>query len=195
MWYHVWCEGAKNHFVFSGLVECLKKDLDERFKGRVLDTGKYGPPNYVGHGVEKVEECKGPWFDLPGMIMTSRSHEKVTIDGGELEVASENFEYLFNELMEAQERTFADGKKYYKVHGWLHCIVFTPEQRRLILTHMQEQLPRVKAVAAAENKSFMDAISEINKDGLKVVTSKAPESVKALEKRTVLSGRPTNDKN
>ena len=178
MWYHIWSESAKNHFVHDSLLEGLKADMEKR-----------------GHKVYKAEPTTRGWFDLPGMIQVGRSYEKFTLDGLEFTVAAENFEYMFNELRTVHERTFVDGKKYYKIHGWLHCPVFTPEQRTTLLNYMEGEMKRVMAVAEIEHQQFVDVINDINKDGINVVTPKAPKSMKAFEQKVLLSGKPTKDKN
>ena len=160
-WYHIWCDGAKNHFVHSSLLEGLRQDLNLRFN----------------NGIYKEDLTERVWYDLPGMILAGRSYEKLQLDGVEFEVASQNFRLLYERLCLMKEREFSDGKKYYKVHGWLHCLVLTPEQRDVLLKYMEEELPRVQKTADTENDEFVSSIKKAVMAGANIITSRVPETL------------------
>jgi hypothetical protein len=47
------------------------------------------------------------------------------------------------------ERRFASGRPYYKHHGSVHCMVFTPAQHRLYLAKLEALLPDAEATSHA----------------------------------------------
>lgn len=167
-------DGWKIHWVHSSLLPGLMEDSAER-----------GHPN-PGH--EPVE--KG-FIDNPGMILQDRSHEVLEVDGFLLTIPSEDFRYFYESLKKKTERTFNDGRKYFKIHGWLHCVVFTPEQRDACLALMEARLPEAEKRSKADTDRFKAAINEINKDGVKVISAKAPDSIPKVP----LAGKPNNEKN
>jgi hypothetical protein len=130
-------------------------------------------------GAGEVVDVSGTdtgWCDRPGMIMVDRPIEKIKIDTFHLDIPSQDFQYFVRKLIDAPERTTPDGQKYYKIHGWLHCVVFTPDQRDIVLQTMAEMWPEVEAKADKADKEFSRRMREINKNGVKVISHRDKES-------------------
>lgn len=165
LWAFVWVTGYKPHFVPKKLVTSLVGDLTTR--------------EHEEEGAGEVYEVRGVetgGCDRAGMIMVDRPYEKIKIDTFSLEFPSQDFEHFMLRLFKAPERKFQNGDRYYKIHGWLHCVMFTPEQRDLVLKAMEEMLPAVREKADAADKEFSRRMREINKDGVKVISHRDKES-------------------
>jgi hypothetical protein len=67
-------------------------------------------------------------------------------------------------------RRFASGREYHKIHGWLHCVVLTPEQRGTVLKTMGEMLPVARERAEEANKEFLKVMDRANEGRLRVVS-------------------------
>ena len=178
LWAAVWVTGYKVHFVPKQFVHGLIEDLTSR--------------EHEEEGAGEVYEVKGVesgFCDRPGMIMTDRPIERIKIDTFPLDIPSQDFEYFMRKLIKAQERTLPTGEKYYKIHGWLHCVMFTPEQRDMVLTAMEEMLPEVRVKAEEADDEFSRRIAEINKGGEKVISvrDKNCPHIKRIPKKEVLN--------
>lgn len=154
-WVRIMMGGFKTHFCPSGMAGALIADLAAR--------GAEGEPMTDG-------TLQG-LIDLPGMIMVDRPLEKIEIDGFTLVIPSQDFTYFVDELAnKAPVRTFADGQQYHKIHGWMVCVVMTPEQREAVLARMEELLPEASKRGDEADDEFSRRMAEINKDGEKVVS-------------------------
>jgi hypothetical protein len=168
LWAFVWIAGYKVHFVPKKLVADVISDLQNR--------------EHEEEGAGEIVELKGVesgWCDRPGMIMTDRPIEHIRIDTFTLDIPSQDFQYFARKLQKAQERRFPSGEKYYKIHGWLHCVVFTPDQRKLLLQTMKEMWPGVHERAEAADKEFSRRMRELNKadpEKPKVISHRDKES-------------------
>jgi hypothetical protein len=165
LWAFVWVTGYKAHFVPKQLVMGIVQDLTSR--------------EHEEEGAGEVFEIKGVdagFVDRPGMIMVDRPVEKIKIDTFHLDIPSQDFQYFGKKLLKAELRQLPDGQKYYKIHGWLHCVVFTPDQRDLVLKTMAEMYPEVESKAEKADKEFSRRMREINKNGVKVVSHRDKES-------------------
>lgn len=174
LWAFVWVTGYKPHFCPKKLANGLLADLS----GREHDT--------PGDGlIFKVEGTDSGGIDLPGMCMVDRPYEEIKIDTFKLSIPSQDFTHFVRALFEAPERMFADGEKYYKIHGWMHCIVFTPEQRDMVLKAMEEMLPEAARKAEEADREFSRRMEEINRDGVKVISHRDKYSKDAPKKVTM----------
>ena len=81
-------------------------------------------------------------IDLPGMIMTDRPWESIKIGSFNLNIPSQDFSKFMIELASAPVRKFASGKEYYKIHSWRECVVFSPEQREMVLDVAEKMIDR-----------------------------------------------------
>lgn len=165
--------GYKNHYCPKKLVPGLLADLTAR----------------IGHDVEiEVEDRDDGMIDLPGMLWVDRPYEKIKIDTFTLEIPSQDFSVFVRKLVEAPRRRFLDGQEYYKIHGYMCCVMFTPEQRDLVLQEMERLIPEAEKRCEEADRAFSDNIAEINKDGVKVISQKdkyskyAPKFIKAPPK-------------
>lgn len=152
-WALVLFEGYKTHFCPSDLTGDLIADIGTR-----------------GGNVYELKETDEGGADLPGIVAVNRHWENILIDGFKLGFPSQDFEHFMAELESSPVRKFASGREYHKIHGWLHCIVLTPEQRIFVLKAMVEMLPMVRQRAEEENKRFLEAIDRANKDRLRVAS-------------------------
>lgn len=176
-WVSFYADGWKPHVVHKSLLNGLMSDASSRH-----------------HSPGNVEVIYKGFIDLPGMIMKDRSYQKIeVVDGFTLEIPSQDFLYYFRELRDGPEREFSTGQKYYKIHGWLVCMVFSTEQRDRILSVMRERLEEVNEIAKREDEEFSNRLKKINKDGIKIVSPRDPESMKVLEK--VLVSPKNEEKN
>jgi hypothetical protein len=173
-WVRFMSDGWKMHFVDVRLLSGLMEDSASR--------------NHASPFYEPVTKA---WIDLPGMILQDRSIEEFSFDGITLEMPSEDFEHFRESLRDKKVREFSDGRKYFKIHGWLHCVVFTPEQRDACLALMDARAEEARARGEADKKRFREGIAAINKDGVKVMSVKAPDSIPKVP----LAGKPNNEKN
>jgi len=173
-WVFMTAEGWKHHFCPLSLLSGLLDDAYAR-----------------GHEVGQTEDTMHGHIDQPGMIMTDRTYQNILLGEFNLEIPTEDFEHFYERLKSSSLRTFSNGKEYYKLHGWLHCVVFTPEFRLSALKQMEEILPAVLIEAEKEHEEFTRRISAINKGGVRVMTRKVPESMP----KAPMSGNPNDEKN
>lgn len=173
-WVLYFANGWKGHFCPASLLPGLMQDAGAR-----------------GHGDGEFKQAHRGVIDLPGMIMSDRTYQTIRVEGFNLDIPTEDFEYFHDELKRARARVFEDGKEYYKIHGWLHCVVFTPDQREFVLERMEELLAVAKVKAEEERNEFTRRIREINRGGTKVITAKAPESIP----KSPVTGKKNSEKN
>lgn len=143
------------------------------------------------HGEGAFESVTKGFIDLPGMILQDRAIETLKLEGFTLRIPSEDFEHFYDSLKEKKVRKFNDGREYFKIHGWLHCVVFTPELRDACLELMRNKLTAAKKRGEDDRARFRSAIAKVNADGVKVISAKAPDSIP----KAALSGKPNKEKN
>lgn len=178
LWGFMLSSGWKGHFCPTSLMAELIEDSNRR-----------------GHELGILEQASKGFIDMPGMIMTDRSHETIRIDTFDLTIPTQDYEYFYMELKKGPKRKFPSGQEYYKIHGWLVCVVFTPEQRDMILAAMKERLENgVKERAKAEDEEFTRRIQSINSDGVKIISPRDRDSLKDHVKKVLVSP-PNNEKN
>jgi hypothetical protein len=176
-WARFFAAEWKPHWVPSALLEDITADARARF-----------------HEFLDAEPATEGGVDQPGMIMADRTYQTLEIDGFKLTIPSQDWEYFLRELEYGRRRKFASGTEYYKIHGWLNCVVFTVDQRDRVLAEMKARLPAIKIVAQKEDQEFLRRIREINSDGVKVVTPKDPQSLEGVVEKRLVS-KPNGEKN
>ena len=139
-WHWIILRGAKAHMVCAGLLRQLLVEMTGR--DCEIESAKL-----VGKG--------GVMFDMPGMIRVDRPMEAIPFLGTTLHIPSEDIATISGQLSDLPRRMFkcADGSPgypYFKLHGFLRCLVLTPSQRTLLLRLLQERV----ADAEAKAKSF-----------------------------------------
>ena len=115
-------------------------------------------------------------IDLPGMIMTDRPWESIKIGSFNLNIPSQDFSEFMIELASAPVRKFASGKEYYKIHSWRECVVFSPEQREMVLDVAEKMIDNVNKRADKADEEFSNCLANINKNGLKVISARDKKS-------------------
>jgi hypothetical protein len=151
-WTFLLFEYYKPHFCPNELITDLIIDIESR-----------GGPLIETKSVDKGGA------DRPGMVLMDRPWETIILDGFKLEFPSQDFEYFMEELKSSSMREFISGKKYYKVHGWRHCIVVTPKQREIVLQAMDEMLPRVRARCEEAEEKLIEVIERIDKNKVLII--------------------------
>ncbi len=151
-WACVTFDGFKTHFVPSELAGDLVADIEGR-GGRTME----------------VMETDHGGADLPGMVSAGRPWEDIQLGGFKLGFPSTDLEHFLGELTRSPVRRFASGREYHKIHGWLHCVVLTPEQRVAAMEAMEAILPEVRRRAEEEDKKLERALERINADKVRVV--------------------------
>ena len=152
-WVCVLFTGFKAHFCPRDLVGGLIADIESRD----------GETN-------KVEEVSEGAIDLPGIVMADRPWEVLEVCGLRLSIPSQDFEHFMAKLETAPERRFANGAKYHKIHGWLQCVVFTPEQRETALRAMNKMLPEARKRCDDADKEFLKRMDKVNEGRLRAVS-------------------------
>ena len=150
----------KYHYCPSSLLPDLLVDLKERY-GEECET----KPITTG------------LIDLPGMIMTDRPIEELEVDGFTLKIPSQDFEVFAGRLFKLTPRRFNSGKEYYKLHGWMQCLVLTPSQHAALLSLMDKMLPEVSKRGKEADKEFSRRMRVLNeKSPIKVASHRDKES-------------------
>jgi hypothetical protein len=146
-WAFVLFGGYKAHFCPSNLVGDLVADIEGR-----------------GGETIEVKQVDQGGADLPGIVLAHRSWEDIDLGGFKLGFPTQDFEHFVAELERSSIRKFSSGKEYHKIHGWMHCVILTPEQRTTVLKAMAEMLPDVRKRAEEEDRLFLEAMERVNKD-------------------------------
>lgn len=167
-------EGWKFHFVSPSLFYSLVKDAEER-----------------GHTDIHSENCPVGIIDLPGMVSIDRTYSDIKVGQFTLTIPNQDFEFFYDELKNGEERTFSDGKKYYKIHGWLACVVFSPEERTEALAVMESIKDSALKLGNEDEEKLIDGIKKAVDAGANIISHRVPESLPPV----VLSGAPNDEKN
>jgi hypothetical protein len=168
LWAFAWVGGYKPHFVPKRLTAALVAELEMRQQRDYPECG--------GEGSTQVEPRESGVIDLPGMCMVDRPHEEIKIDTFKLSIPSQDFKVFLRELALAPKRKFSDGQEYYKIHGWRVCVVFTLQQRDLVLHAMEEMLNSAEKRGNDADEEFSRRMAEINKDGPRVISHRDKKS-------------------
>lgn len=157
--FHIW--GMKAHFVPHELYEDLKTELIQRVDAHDWDE----EDREIAGGINLDLPQESAWCDLPGIVRRDRSlweHKEDPV----FTTPTTDFSYYRNELRDAPLRYFASGAPYYKIHGWLHCVVFTPAQREALLAAMDTDAEAVRVAAEAEEKEMDEARQRLVQAGV-----------------------------
>lgn len=128
-WSHFRFARAKAHYVSEGLRAGLMTEASERQFGFIKETSVFDGS-----------------IDLPGMIWAHRGYEVIDMPGElKLSIPYSDAFYFRMKLEKAPPRTFADGSQYYKIHGWLVCVVLTPFERDYLLSHLRVHKDSINA--------------------------------------------------
>lgn len=135
-------------------------------------------------------------LDCPGMVMADRKWEDIPVEPGfTLGFPYSDFGFFLQVLEELSPRTFVPGgQQYFKLHGWMHCVVLTPDQRQTVLEYMRAHAAAVQVKADAEDQEFDARLADLNKDQLRVVRVK-PVVNEDIPAGTPLSGKPSRERN
>lgn len=120
-WYVIHSEGFKLHVVSNEFVGELSKELVKR----------------TGQPIDRLSADE-ILIDQPGMIRADRRYRDFVFDGLTLTIPSQDFEYYLGKFKNRmRERSFDDGSKYFKIKGWLACLVVSRKQLDEIISQME----------------------------------------------------------
>ena len=124
-WVFVNTTMCKGHFCQNNLTERLIQDLSVRY-------------NIQGDNI--ISSRTDCYFNISHTIMSTTRTEKISLDMFDILIPSFDIMLFFNKLKNASKRTFSDGYEYYKMHGEFVCVIFTNEQRELVLNSIENIL-------------------------------------------------------
>jgi hypothetical protein len=104
------------HFVPAAVLPQLLQDLQTRYASKV----------------KRQKRTEFGSFDMPGMVPVHREWSLNALDDHRFTLAiplMDVSEFL-TLLRKLQPRTFADGTEYYKLHGFMRCIVLLPQHKQ-----------------------------------------------------------------
>lgn len=139
---------VKPHYVPDGCRLATLVDLNKRF-----------PEVFESHSIRKKGEPIGT--DRGGAMFINATQVSVPVAGSQLQIPVRDIEFYYAELLAAEPRFYA-GDTFYKLHGKLHCIVLSAEQRRLVLYAWEQMLGTAIAAALAENIQFQRVAADLN---------------------------------
>ncbi len=148
---------SKPHFIPESMLEDACAELCERFAAKTL-----------------IKDVTEGLIDLPGMVLADRTYEEFDLGRFRLSIPTSDILHYFKELKDGELREI-NGKSYYKIHGWIHCIMITTEMRDMILAQIESNLEAIDRKMHEEQKEFDRRINEINKNDVKIIT--APRSM------------------
>lgn len=167
------------HAVPVDLSNDLETDLNERGETKNFEFSSI----WVSQPIEKFA------IDLPGMIMIDRHMRSLTIEGLEISIPSEDWANFLNMLHLLPERKFQSGEAYYKLHGYLRCLVLSPEHRQQMIAAMVGQLEDAEKEAEEDLQRFTAKLEEVNQQGpFKVLSAKVMAA--AVKGHQVLTSTP-----
>ena len=136
-WVRAESQKGKWHFCPRELVDGLVLDLEPR-----------GMDDIVLRPMEQA------WLDLPGMVLANRLVRTLEMPDYRLLVADQNVEFFAARLAQHQAqgpRRFHDGREYFKVHGWRHCLVLDGRRLGELVVAFDRALPDAARIAAEES--------------------------------------------
>jgi hypothetical protein len=167
-WVRVCFENAKTHLVCKGLMKALIVDMAKRDCTLMNFATNYGK-DY------ESEEWSNPrvvteWgIDMPGMINAKRPNELFNFCGLKFEVPSEDVASFILALEKLPPRSF--GKQtYYKLHGFMQCVVLTKTQYNEMLRLLRGRV-QIAERRATEFWAEREAPSEMLKRAQGLVDS------------------------
>lgn len=163
LWASVYVTGYKIHYAPRALVAGLVTDLELR---QSLEYPSSSDCETI------IKEEKDGLLDLPGMCMIDRPMERIIIDTFKVIIPSQHFRFFYDKLNDSNEQTLKDGRKCYKMHGWLSSVVFTRDQRAMVLQEMKEMMPRVDKRVLIADEEFNRRVKELYKERLITIVDK-----------------------
>lgn len=114
----------------------------------------------------------------PGMVLADRRWLNISLeDGFVLSFPFEDAEFFLGELKRLEARTFSDGTVYYKLHGWIHCMVLDLQQRLSLIKQMEVNIEHIRKVAKEQADRFTEAMQAVQKaSGGRVVRVEAAKN-------------------
>lgn len=136
---------VKGHFCSEDLVQTISDEMYSRGL----------------HQVTQILDRESALVDLPGMVLADRSYEQFDVGSFSLTIPSTDVDAFYSELTQARLRTINDVE-FYKIHGWVHCVILTPEQRKSVLEQMENRIASINERSMTDKVRFEKAISQIN---------------------------------
>lgn len=158
---------TKSHVVPNHLKKGILEDLEKR----------------GARGTDSVEDTDVFHLDFGGMMAMNTPEIEVTVDNLKISVMTTQVEVALaeiNDLLREKVR-YANGKPYYKLHGWLSCLVIEPSN----LKHLRNQLAAKIGEAERRQKKFeadrrsfglpgshKELLEEMEKNGTPIISIK-----------------------
>jgi hypothetical protein len=120
----------KSHIFHDSLMNALFMDLRKKH------------PNVDSKcDLEFQTEDQVYYFDLPGMSLRNEPTVLFNLDNEQkIETRCHDVGELIMKIENAKLRDYAEHGSFYKIHGFLQCLVLTPEQRKNLLSQMRNSL-------------------------------------------------------
>jgi len=116
----IWMYFPSQSVISHMVPKCLLRPL-------LADLASRGHPDAVYRGFPPTDYMD---FDLPGVICADRPKEQISLAGLDLRIPCEDVVEMLAKLRTLPERYFANGRRYYKLKGYLRCVVLTANQRQ-----------------------------------------------------------------
>jgi hypothetical protein len=118
------------HYAPAAVVPQLLQDLQQRFDSKL----------------KRKRRTAFATIDLPGMVPTHREWSLNALDDHRftLGIPLMDVSEMLARLRKLQPRTFADGTTYYKLHGFMRCLVLLPQHKQ----ELEKELAGIEPTAA-----------------------------------------------
>lgn len=144
-WITLLVDHAKAHVLnvcSPGVRKAVFDDLTERF-GKVVENPT--KPKYVE-------------LDLPGIASMKRKTYNMGLEGIEVVVPATDVAYFYEVIKNLEIREDA----YYKITTWRLCFCVSPDERKQILSKLEEIYLEADVIANTENEQFNEAMANLN---------------------------------
>lgn len=125
---------VKAHAAPETLEEAIIYDLQYRFRSPL--------------GV-LIDDTKTFTLDPGGMAWTTQKYQEFDIDGLKISVRNHDVGHFYVIMKNLKQRE-SMGRPYYKVHGWLHCLVLEPKQYEELLAALDAKTDLADELASKE---------------------------------------------
>lgn len=171
-WRFIVWRGCKGQYIPPQLF----KQLEDEFRERL---GRHDPPeelcvDHDDHDKERDEAA----IDLPGMIRMDRGWWSCDLDVGRVSFPVLDVRDLRRQLVTLPLRTFKDGTEYYKLHGWLMCVVLTPQHRDVILQALKDDWDSIEVRENEEIERWKKTLDVLNRHPNISVTGGLPAAAR-----------------
>ena len=150
----MWSSILYSDYVFH---VCPNSLLDEFVKYMKRNANDVGEPE-----IKLVESIN---IDMPGMIMSTRSWQKIKIDTLEINIPSVDIENFIFNLKLARTRRLLNGEEFYYMSGYLRCVVLKKEQKDLLLSGLEQLFQENATLIEKERSKFSRAVKELEESG------------------------------